>query len=852
MSMPASLFRRGFLARGKRLLGWGPDHKLDDFRNLFDRFRQVLELHNTAAERIADMSEKLSGEYIFDIVYIRQAYGELHQVFSAFLQSFSTLTKDRYSELGHRLDTIDHDIRQLIDHSEVPTADLVVPLRVAGTNRLQDVGGKMANLAELGKLPSVTIPEGFVITTRAFEEFLHFNGLNERVSGLSGSWERDASSLEEVRSAIRTAAIPPSVDAALRNALDELADRGPRVFLAVRSSAVGEDGEFSFAGQFETVLNVPAEAPALASAYKEVVASLFSPRPFRYCKKIGCDGAAIRMAVGCIRMIDASASGVTYSSDPSGNNGEMLINATWGLGKSVVEGQVDADSYRLLRSPRPALHERRIGTKTTMIVPAQRGGTALIETPEALVKKAVLGDRNLIALADQALQIERLFRNPQDIEWAIDRNGRITVLQARPIMNRPDAEIDAIHATADGPPILQTFFGIPVRKGIGAGEVFIPEATDDLDRFPKGGVLVAKHDSSHFVRIMPHASAILTDKGTPTSHMSSLCREFRVPTAVNCGTATASFLNGQQVTVSIGEDGVVVYRGIHRELLDGGNNEAIEELYEFRKKKYLLRYILPLNLIDPFQDDFSPEGCMTLHDILRFIHEKMVMELVNVAERRMIDRTALRIDLPVPAGITAVDLGGGIDLEQPRKSVTIDSISSVPLRAVLEGLTFPGAWHTEVVALQAGDLLAGMMKLADITAPSAAIPTANLAVVSREYLHLNLKFGYHFTNLDCYCSPNRTNNHIYFRFSGGATDLIKRSRRIRLIERILKTSGFVCQGHGALITARISNIGQDEMVEMLNRIGRLLAYTRQLDAVLHSDESVELYTRKFLSGDYHL
>ncbi len=844
--------RSGIRDLRRRLFGGTAGRQRRDFKVLFERFREVLELHNTAADRIADIGEKLSGEYIFDIVYIRQAYEELYRTFSAFLERFSVLTDNCYAELGSRLERIDHDVRQLINEDETPSDDLVVPLVDARMNRLRDVGGKMANLGELGSLPEITIPQGFVITTRSFDEFMSLNRLTDKIADLSVPGEIDPATLAALRSAVCSGALPPGVRDAVTGALAGMVDGTSHQLLAVRSSAVGEDGEYSFAGQFETVLNVPADAASLAEAYKTVIASLFSDRAFHYCKTIGCNPTGIRMAVGVIRMIDAAASGVAYSSDPGGTEGQMLINATWGLGTSVVEGQVDADSYRIARSPQAVMCERRIGAKETMVVPALHGGTTVMKTPDAIVNKAVLDDRALTTLATQALSIEGLFHRPQDIEWAIDRSGAITILQTRPLPLRPAAETGATGAAPAGLPVFQTLSGISVRRGAGAGTVFIAASPDDLDRFPKGGVLVSRHDSSHFIRVMPYASAILTDQGTPTSHMASLCREFRVPTLVNCGSATTVLRNGQEITVMIKEKEAQVYEGILRDLVDGGNNEAIEELYEFRKKKFLLRYILPLHLVDPFRDDFTPNGCSTLHDILRFIHEKMVMKLVSAAEQGLTDRTAVHLDLPVPAGIVAIDLGGGLSLPEHAKTATMDSVSSVPLRAVLAGMTHPGAWHTEVVALHAGDLLAGMMKLADITAPSASMPMTNLAVVSREYLNLSLKFGYHFTLLDCYCSPNRTNNHVYFRFSGGATDLTKRSRRVRLIESILTTFGFVCQIQGAVITARISNRDEDEMIAILNSIGRLLAYTRQLDAVLHNDESVERYTGNFLRGDYRL
>ncbi len=823
------------------------------FRAAFEQFRQVLDLHNTAAGMIADMGETLSGEYLFDIVYIRQAYDGLSRIFSSLLEQFLVLTGGKYRTLESRFNSIDHEIRRLIDNNAEPSADLVLSIAASGSSRAKDVGGKMANLGELSRLTGITVPEGFVVTTRSFVEFMSYNGLAEQTARLSADWETNPSLFNEIREAIRSGDLPPAVRDAVAVSLEDLAKSHPGGSLSVRSSAVGEDGEFTFAGQFESVLNVPFDMTALTAAYKEVLASLFAPRPFHYCEKIGCDPAEIRMAVGCIMMVDAVSSGVIYSANPDSSTDELLVSATWRLGKALVEGQVDADEYRLSRSPHPSVIGRRIGAKTTLITSSFGSGTTVSETPSDLIHAAVLDDRSLTRLAAQALTIERHFRRPQDIEWAIDKDGAITMLQARPLPLHPETGTGTPASTSDSLTVLHTLTGTAVRKGYSAGTVYVADASESLEDFPRGGILVARHDSSQFIRIMPFASAILTEQGSATSHMAALCREFRVPTLVNCGPLRELLENGRKITVQIGDNAATLYDGIHQSPhADGGDGLSVEELYEFRSKKYLLRHIVPLNLIDPFRDDFSPDACRTLHDILRFVHEKMVMELVETAEHGQTDSSAVSIDLPVPAGIVAIDLGGGIAPLGDRKTATIEKVSSVPFRAVLDGMTHPGAWHTDVVALHAGDLIAGMMKLSDITAPSSSVPTANLAVVSREYLNLSLKFGYHYTLIDSYCSPNRTNNHIYFRFSGGATDITKRSRRARLIEIILATYGFSCQVSGAVITARISNIGEDEMTAILNSIGRLLAYTRQLDAVLNADEAVDQYAAGFLSGDYRL
>jgi pyruvate,water dikinase len=143
-----------------------------------------------------------------------------------------------------------------------------------------------------------------------------------------------------------------------------------------------------------------------------------------------------------------------------------------------------------------------------------------------------------------------------------------------------------------------------------------------------------------------------------------------------------------------------------------------------------------------------------------------------------------------------------------------------------------------------------MLRASDIVSDSRSFIENNVAVVSREYMNLGLRFGYHFNMIDCYCSETPRNNHIYFRFVGGATDIVKRSRRVSLIAMILKEYGFNLKTKGDLIIARLANIGQGEIERILDHVGRLIAYTRQLDATMHDDSAVERYARNFLEGKY--
>jgi len=130
--------------------------------------------------------------------------------------------------------------------------------------------------------------------------------------------------------------------------------------------------------------------------------------------------------------------------------------------------------------------------------------------------------------------------------------------------------------------------------------------------------------------------------------------------------------------------------------------------------------------------------------------------------------------------------------------------------------------------------------------------SASVAVISREYVNLSLKFGYHFIILDAFCSEVTRNNHLYFRFAGGATDITKRSRRLQLIAAVLQEQGFNIKLKGDMIIARLANIGRNEMETRLDVLGRLISFTRQLDAMLHDDGAVERYKTNFLSEMYEV
>jgi pyruvate,water dikinase len=216
----------------------------------------------------------------------------------------------------------------------------------------------------------------------------------------------------------------------------ELGDDPP---VAVRSSAVGEDGtEATFAGQHDTFLWVRG-ADAVCEAVRGCWASLDNPEAVSYRARIGARKPAMGVTVQL--MVDAEVSGVMFTCNPvNGDPSTVAVNASWGLGSAVVAGEVTPDEYRVNKVT-GEVTARTIGPKQVEDRPDPGGaGTVRTEVPPERRERACLDDAALAALADTGKRIERHFGSHQDVEWAIDAEGELFVLQSRPVTARPAAK----------------------------------------------------------------------------------------------------------------------------------------------------------------------------------------------------------------------------------------------------------------------------------------------------------------------------------------------------------------------------------------------------------------------------
>lgn len=819
------------------------------------RFRDLVEKNDRVLELIADAGEKLGGEYVFDRKYLDDLVQELSTTVHGVVEDLNLVTGNAYPDLLPVVTSVDARVKAALECGTATLeAPLVVPLDETAHEHAYAVGEKLARLGEIGSRLGCRVPEGFVVTTRACREFLEDAGVDAPDVALRELWEEGGRALENeagrLRARILDARLPRGLARDIRREIDRLGSRGDTAVFAVRSSAPEEDGELTFAGQYETVLGVAADG--VLESYKRVVASLYSPGVIQYRRHHGLPPGCGLMAVGCLRMVPARASGVVYTVDPSGPEADVqLVSAAWGLGKVVVEGEAPVDRYQVRRVPGYPVSHADVAHKEWKYVVPPGGGLEREPLAEEERDAPALPVDRVSELAEMACRIERYMKAAQDIEWALDGEGRLFILQARPLTlpPGPPVEDDDLSEAAAGRPVLLEGKGEVACRGIGIGRVRVVGEEDlPTPEDAAGAVLVARAAAPRLGGMLAGASAVVTDLGSATGHFAAVARDFRVPTIVAAGDATERLREGMEVTVDAEEN--VVYEGridalLRHQLL---RRASFEDTPEFRALRRVLRRVAPLNLRDPQGRGFAADQCRTYHDVIRFAHEKAIAELTEIGwvapsrDRRYVRR----LELSIPLDLVLVDLGGGLRTDGNRSTAMLADVTSRPLVPLLEALTEADVWQTAPADMDLDGFMASATRSMSLTGPLAAKPTQNLAMISPEYLHLSLRLGYHFNIVDAYLADEWADNYIYFRFAGGVTELTRRSRRATLLKKILERHGFVTEGRGDLVIGRLKGVSPEVMTERLRMLGRLIGFTRQLDIFLRSDPLVDRYVERFL------
>ncbi len=825
------------------------------FTSRYHNFKLLLTANNKALEIMSDLEKALEGNQTFGMSFIRSnCTAVLVNVFRM-IKNLDELAPGKYSELHNSFKQIQEQINAVLAYKKPALGDSpVIPLESITADMVDQVGSKMANVAEIKNKIHIPVPSGFVISALAYDRFIQFNDLqteiDRRIQAADTEKIDDLYTLSsDIQQLIMRSRVPPDLEAAIVQAYRQVeAATYPDVKVSLRSSALGEDAAgTTFAGQFRTVLNVGAEH--LIDAYKEVVASKYGLPAVSYRLARGIPDEDVAMCVGSMEMVDAQAGGVMYSSNPLNiRDRSIFIDAVWGLPKAVVDGNVAPDEYVISRDTLEVIR-REIKQKELEFKCLPDEGVCRMEIAGEKAGLPCLTDEQAKMLASMAIELEDYYGSPQDIEWAVTPDNSIYILQCRPLQQTDVPGKEHVPGIQLENETVLVRGGITASSGVATGPVFIVRNDVDKLKFPSGSVLVTSQSLPRWAPLLSHSAAVVTELGGVAGHLANVAREFSVPALFGIPDVTNVLKNGDVITVDA--DGRTVYAGCVDSLLDRRickkNLMAGSPVYETLEA--VTAHIIPLNLLDPDSTDFHPRKCETLHDITRFCHEKSVHEMFNFGkEHHFSERSSKQLVCHVPMQWWIINLDDGFKEDVEGKFVHLDNIISIPMIALWKGvISVPWEGPPPV---DAGGLMSVMLQATTNPAldPTMSSPYAarNYFMLSKNFLSLSSRFGFHFSTVEALVSDRAAENYISFSFKGGAADMPRRVRRAIFVADILERFGFRTEVKKDSSFARVEGMDQAYMENSLKILGYLIIHTRQLDMVMNNDASIAKYKRKII------
>lgn len=815
-------------------------------REKYNSFQRLLSLNSECLELMAGLQEDL--QYVPPLRDVLG--GRVTSIFEkaqGTVDELGAMTETTYPALTKALEEYRQEVEYYIaTRQESAPRRLAAWLSEVGVEAGAEVGGKAAALGEIKNRLRLPVPNGYILTTEAYRQFCGIPLWGSIRDSLRHAALDDLDRLQAISTCLTELVLALPLPRALEVAISERARAlgSEASAFAVRSSAVGEGGARSFAGQFLSLINVPIDQTV--GAYRRVVAGRFNERALSYRLSAGLSELESPMAVLFLPVIDALAAGIMYTRDPEDARRDVLwVTSTWGLGLDIASGRVTPDLFVVSRHQHHSVVESRVVSKEEEVVLERGGGVRRAPLPSQQRGAPSLEPDQLRQLAEYGCRIEDYFHAPQDIEWALDREGTIWILQARPLVV---TERTRSKTKARGEILVSS--GVTVCPGQVSGQAHLAEDRQALLSTPEGAIVIIRRASPEIVEILPRIAGLIAERGNVAGHAATLLREFKVPSVFGIAAAFDRIKAGERVSLDASQ--MVVYKGVLWPAMPG--QITLAERYRERSNDSLSRRLLTLHLLDAGAFNFRPAGCKSAHDVLRFCHERAVEAMFVLQDRHLEHRPhrSKKLLATLPVNLFVLDLGGGLERDASEADeVSPPQITSRPFQALWKGITHPAvSWRRQMPASfsDLASIITG--SLSSQNSVVRALGERSYLLVANEYMNLNSRLAYHFSLVDACLSDNPSKNYISFRFTGGGSTRQRRSLRACFLEACLSHYGFVVDRRGDLVNAWCKRASANETESNLDILGRLMACSSQLDMYMSSHDAMKWYTEQFLAGNY--
>jgi pyruvate, water dikinase len=821
------------------------------FRWKYENLRQLLQLNNELLETLAEI-QSYSGSKIPDDEYTSFQISSLVDGIAQMIECLNHLAGQRYGALYRTHAKIAGGLQEILfSGKEGAESSILLPLEKAERNIVNIVGGKAAVLGELKRIFPQNVPDGFIIATSAYHNLLNENNLNGQIRALFskvdiGNQVETEYICSQIRRFVENSLIPISLSDAIEKHLQS-AIKDDKGRWAVRSSAVGEDGTFSFAGQFDSILNVRSDR--LGPAYLKVVSSRFKPNAVVYRLSNDIKEAECPMATIFLKMVDARSSGVLYTRNRTeGDDDRMVISAVFGLAADLLSGSVEADTFLVDRRAK-SISEQSIGNKETKLVLADAEGLQCDVVPLPDQSRPALSHDEISELVEFARQIEDYYGRPMDIEWAIDHRDKVWILQARPLQIHSEKQHD-FEISAGTKCKLLAEGGVTIFPGRAQGRLHICDSPEELSTVKTGEILLIKKAEPEIVSVFPRISGLITEYGHPTSHAATMVHEYGIPGLFNLKDARKKLAD----SFEIGLDATrrKIYAGLPwpnmpQRVVAGSTAGA-------KATTAIEKLLFQLNLIDPGAANFTPLGCISMHDIIRFVHEKAVIELFEVGDSQVeVSHEGFKIlDTEVPLNLTVFHIGNVLDKSLAgKKKIRPEDVRSEPFQALWRGISGPEIRWTGRTNVNFGGLASVLAtSVTQDGGPARNLGDRNYLIIGPDYINLNARLAYHYSMVDAMVSESAFGNYVGFRFRGGGAGRTRRGLRAKFIAGVLSFEGFSVDRRGDLVTAWYRGYDKNSSNARLEMLGRLMGCARQLDMLFDTRDKVEYYVKQFMDANY--